>query len=192
MGGKTHITKNFGRKLFFYDVNSMYPYMMLRYLPNRHRQSFFRASLDTFFGFVYVVLVYKPLNSFHCELKEGIMFSEEIKMLIKLGFVFKLKYFIEYQRARLFTRFVGHFYTMRLQPLTPLHKMFPKICMNTLYGKLGATQSMYNSLQLAMAISSYARVEMMCYKQKFFIYADTDSIVYEHKISKRYIGKKIG
>jgi|GEM_PF-6572426 len=63
-GNKIHITKNIGRDLFFYDVNSMYPYMMLKRLPNRYCQTWRDCNLNMFFGFVYATLIKKPYNSF--------------------------------------------------------------------------------------------------------------------------------
>ena len=43
-----------------------------------------------------------------------------------------------------------------------------------------------------MAVNSYSRVEMNHYRQKYFIYSDTDSIIYEKILSKRYLGSSIG
>lgn len=64
--------------------------------------------------------------------------------------------------------------------------------MNSLYGKFASKVSRYNALQLSMAISSYARAEMSLYKLKYFIYTDTDSIIYTEKLSDKFLGRDIG
>jgi hypothetical protein len=101
-GNKILITKNIIQKSYFYDVNSMYPYMMLNFLPNEYRGLKVVGNLDLFFGFVFVSLKEKPVNKFYSELNFGIIFSEELKMLIKLGYKFQFHYFLSFSREKLF------------------------------------------------------------------------------------------
>lgn len=113
-GAKIQIGQNIGENLYFYDVNSMYPYFMLNPLPNQYRGSAKKCNLNTFFGFICVTLVKKPKNEFFCNFKHAIVFSEEIKLLIKLGHKFIFHYFLKFVPAKLFTKYVNHFYFFRL------------------------------------------------------------------------------
>jgi len=191
-GNKIHITQNYGKNLFFYDVNSMYPFAMLKPLPNKYKGVSQNGNLDVFFGFVSVSVISRPQNTFHFSFEKAIVFSEEVKMLIKIGYKFKLHYFIRFSQQRLFSKYVNHFYHIRRYSTFGLTKAMMKLCLNSLYGKLATRASRRNSLQLAMAINSYSRAEMVGYKQKEFIYADTDSVVYPFELSHRYLGKEIG
>lgn len=191
-GTKIHIAKNRGINLYFYDVNSMYPYAMLKRLPNQYIGTFFKCNFKMFFGFIFVSVIFKPKNSFLCDLVTGIMFSEEIRMLLKLGFKFKFHYFIKFSKQNLFTAYVEHFYLLKKYKMNDFVGDFAKSNLNSLYGKLATKLNKDNCLHLSIAINSYARVEMMQYKQFFFFYSDTDSIVYNRRLSNKYISKDIG
>jgi len=191
-GNKILITKNIAKKLFFYDVNSMYPFMMLKNLPNNYLGIKSKEKLNTFFGFAGVVILKQPKNTFYCNFKKGILFSEEIKMLIKNGYKFKFYYFIRFKAEKLFNEYIQHFYLLKKFSKLKFWTYFSKICLNSLYGKFATKISKKNALQLSMAINSYSRVEMIQYRQKYFIYSDTDSIIYDQYLKKKYIGKDIG
>jgi hypothetical protein len=191
-GNKIHITQNVGKNLYFYDINSLYPYLMLRGLPNDYSPITTKEDLNFFFGFIGVTLLKKPKNKFFTDFFRGIMFSEEVKMLIKMGHLFKFHYFIKFKQEKLFCTYVKHFYHIKRYTKSDLLKYLSKVCLNSLYGKFATQISRINSLQISMAVNSYARVEMLQYKQKYFIYADTDSIIYEQLLSRLFVGPDIG
>jgi len=166
---------------------------MLKRLPNKYYYIKKSYNINVFFGFVCVTLIKKPENKFFCDFTKAIIFSEEIKMLIKLGHVFKFHYFIKFSSDKLFKKYVDHFYHLKQFTKSDLLKYFSKICLNSLYGKFATQISKKNSLQLSVAINSYSRIEMSQYKNKeYFIYTDTDSIIYTKNLDQKYIGPEIG
>jgi DNA polymerase family B len=191
-GSKIQITQNIGKNLYFYDVNSMYPYMMLRPLPNKYCNTKKNCNLNTFFGFVFATLIKKPKNKFFTDFKTGIIFSEELKALLILGHSFQYHQFIRFNREYLFTSFVDHFYLIKCFTKSIFLKHISKLFLNSLYGKFSTRASANNALHISIAINSYSRVEMLQYKQKYFIYADTDSIIYKTELANLYIGNNIG
>jgi hypothetical protein len=114
-------------------------------------------------------------------------------MLIKLGHVFKFHYFIKFSAKKIFNTYVNHFYHLKQYSKSDLLKYFSKICLNSLYGKFATQISKKNSLHLSIAINSYSRNEMNQYKQKeYFVYTDTDSIIYKNELHKKFISSEIG
>jgi len=120
------------------------------------------------------------------------MFSEEIKMLLKLGYKFRYHLFFQFSAEKMFHTFVEHFYNLKRYNHLQFLKFFSKTSLNSLYGKMATKISKYNSLQVAIAINSYGRIEMFNFKQNYFIYADTDSIVILQPLSIKYVSKEIG
>ena len=112
-GNKILITRNVGSDLFFYDVNSMYPFAMLKNLPNQYIGIRKVGGLNRFFGFAKVTVVKKPVNHFHMQLEKGIIFSEELKMLTKFGYEFKFHYFIPFTLEKLFDNYIRYFYHIK-------------------------------------------------------------------------------
>ena len=93
----------------------------------------------------------------------------------------------------MFTDYVSHFYHLK----TAGKKMgmlsyFTKNCLNSLYGRFGTRISKYNALHVAMAVGAYARVQMALYRQSYFFYSDTDSVLVPNKMSNRFVSDNIG
>jgi len=156
---------------------------MLKRLPCLFYKISQYENINFFFGFVYVELLEKPMCSIIYQKRYGILFSEEVKALIKVGYKFRYICFYTFIGAKLFTNYVSHFFTLRMYTKAIFLKYLTKQCLNTLYGKFSTKTSKRNALQISMAINSYGKAEMIPYMQIYFVYADTDSIIYENSLN---------
>jgi len=57
--GACDVYKKFGTGLYYYDINSLYPYAMINKLPGAYLRTVYQlSSLDDFFGFVQARVTY--------------------------------------------------------------------------------------------------------------------------------------
>lgn len=126
-GGATDYYKGYGKNLYYYDVNSLYPFAMTNPMP--HKISYFIRNmegydLNNFFGFalarittpdniVRPLLPYRTKNNrtiFPIGTWDGVYFSEELKAIKKLGYKIKLIKGYKFTKVDLFNKYVNHFY----------------------------------------------------------------------------------
>lgn len=162
MGGRSEIIyhRNYTKKAYSYDVNSMYGYIMKTrdmpinsptYCDNTY---FINNQLtDDFFGFLEVDIVcpentiYLPILPIKTEklgiifpkglLKGKIYFSEELKLALKHNYVIKKIYGgYKFDRANLFKDYVDKVYSLRKLEANPAINSLYKKLINSLYGRL--------------------------------------------------------
>ena len=157
-GGGTDVYKAYGKKLYYYDVNSLYPYAMLNPMPheilnNGKMIDLTDIKLESFFGFAYV-RVFCPLNMerpvlpFHQGGKtiypvgtwSGTYFSEELKAVQKLGYQITLIRGYEFSKIDLFSGFIHHFHEIKKNS-TGVERDMAKLQLNNLYGYFGRKQT---------------------------------------------------
>ncbi|MCO5560144.1 hypothetical protein L7F22_013751 [Adiantum nelumboides] len=158
-GGHTDVYKPYGKGLFYYNVNSLYPYAMTKPMPGGKpvwRGSLKGRDLEHLFGFVEAkvtcpdsievpLLPYKDPKSgtllFPTGTFAGVYFTEELKLASKVGYQIELRrgYLFEKMESP-FSEFVREIYEERLeakkkgdQVISSLHKL----TMNSLYGRFG-------------------------------------------------------
>lgn len=157
-GGHVDVYKPCGLNLHYYDVNSLYPYVMQKYpmpsgVPVWHN-SFKGCDLDNLFGFVeaYVVcpttiehpfLPYKEDETliFPTGRFVGVYYTEELKFARNLGYeIIPLRGYLFEKKDSPFEGIISDLYNRRLEakkrgdaPMTYLYK----ILMNSLYGRFG-------------------------------------------------------
>ena len=128
-GGGTDVYKGFCKKVYYYDVNSLYPYAMLNPMPYnliKVHNNMDNIKLENFFGFIEVEVLCpldmkRPVLPYHNNGKtiypvgcwKGVYFSEELKALVKLGYTFKLIKGYEFSKANLFESYINYFYEMK-------------------------------------------------------------------------------
>ena len=104
-GGATDYYKAYVEKLYYYDINSLYPFVMKNLMPHKLIgvwTKFNNFNLNQFFGFLEVevtcpknikvpVLPHKYNNTtiYPTGSWVGVYFSEELKAVAKLGYKFK-------------------------------------------------------------------------------------------------------
>ncbi|HNF29018.1 MAG TPA: DNA polymerase, partial [Chitinophagaceae bacterium] len=177
-GGYTDVFKPFCNKGYYYDINSLYPYVMSNNVFPGEISSFFEINpigntsfdINTFFGFIEVevfapenlmkpFLVYKdkdkgliaPLGTW-----TGVYFSEEIKYALKLGYTFKYIKGIEFNKIEPFKDFVNDLYSKRCvcNDTDPLKQIY-KLILNSIYGRFGMITDDHKSILCEEEIFDY-------------------------------------
>jgi hypothetical protein len=146
----------YGEKIHHYDINSLYPFAMLKPMPYNLVKprliDLTNRNLDSFFGFA-ECLIYCPLDMlrpvlpFHHLGKtiypvgnwKGTYFSEELKAVVKLGYKITLIQGYEFTKTDLFTDYVNYFYEIK-RTSTGSDKQIAKLQLNNLYGYFGRKQ----------------------------------------------------
>lgn len=152
LGGIVDVYKPYGQNLYFYDINSFYPYMMTLDLPSG-KGIWIKDNiiLENFFGFIKVKITHVPKTHIPFLIKkdkdyglispigkwEGVYFSEELKKAKKMGYHFKIIKGIQFVKKKLLKNFISILYfTRRMNKDNPKGNIY-KLIMNSLYGKFG-------------------------------------------------------
>ena len=154
-GGITEVYKPYGENLYYYDVNSLYPYVSLNDMVGLecHKQEYInkKANLNELFGFFYCDIE-APLNKYLGILPvrtnagiifpvgrwSGMYFSEELKYAVENGYVINIKWGYKFNRVSdLFTKYVENLYKMKSYPKNITQKNLAKSLLNNLIGRFG-------------------------------------------------------
>lgn len=158
-GGHTDTYKPYGKDLYYYDVNSLYPFVMKEYpmpggVPVWHG-NLEGKDLDSIFGFIeaYVVcpktikkpfLPYRDKNNtliFPTGEFVGVYYSEELKYARGLGYtVIPISGYLFERMESPFRDYVSSLYESRLEARKSGNETLSyvyKILMNSLYGRFG-------------------------------------------------------
>jgi hypothetical protein len=151
---------------YYYDVNSLYPFVMsTNDMPvgkpikgNASSEESF--DINNFFGFIrvkvttpqYLYIPYLSVKDKELGLIsplgewEDVYFSEEIKYAIRLGYKFEYLDYYKFERKEIFSDYVNTLYKIRVdnkdQP--ELSNVF-KLLLNSLYGRFGMAQSQFKN-----------------------------------------------
>ena len=157
-GGGTDVYEGYAKNVYYYDVNSLYPFAMLNPMPHKALNNgkiidLSNRSLDSFFGFAEVKIfcplnMVKPVLPFHKDGKTiypvgtwtDTYFSEELKAVQKLGYQITLIKGIEFDKTDLFSGYVKHFYDKKKYAKTQTEREMAKLQLNNLYGYFGRKQ----------------------------------------------------
>lgn len=158
-GGHADVYKPYGENLYYYDVNSLYPYIMKSYpmpcgIPVC-KNNLESVELDSLFGFIEAFVVcpinisrpflpYKDKTGtlvFPTGKFVGVFYSEELKFARDLGYhIIPLRGYLFEKKASPFKGFVSHLYESRLESKKSGDEAMTyiyKILMNSLYGRFG-------------------------------------------------------
>lgn len=158
-GGHTDVYIPYGEDLYYYDVNSLYPFVMKEFpmpggVPVWHR-NLEGLDLDSMFGFIeaYVVcpktikrpfLPYRDKNNtliFPTGEFVGVYYSEELKYARGIGYtVLPISGYLFERRESPFKDFVSSLFECRLEARKEGNEALAyvyKILMNSLYGRFG-------------------------------------------------------
>jgi len=162
-GGATDMyipSNNIGEKVYAYDVNSLYPFVMKNNPMPTGIMSYFDGDITQFenkpFGFFYCEIeapnnLKHPILQLHVNINnkgtrtiaplgtfKGLFFSEELYNAQKYGYKFKVLWGYTFEKKFIFNKFVEKLYNLRLQyPKDhPLH-FIAKLLLNSLYGRFG-------------------------------------------------------
>jgi DNA polymerase type B, organellar and viral len=159
-GGATDYYKKSGKDLYYYDVNSLYPFVMLKdmpYKPLKWYEDMSEVKLEDFFGFALariecpanVKLPILPFKTRSLDQKilypygvfTELYFSEELKAAEKLGYKIKLLKGESFSKCKMFNDYIEKFYLLKKDaPQDSPERFIAKLHLNTLYGIFGKTR----------------------------------------------------
>jgi hypothetical protein len=164
LGGLNFIRIPYIENGYYYDINSLYPYIMKTCQMPVGDFSIIKnnfLSIDNYFGFIYcTVYVNQNIDIPPLLLKigkrdnlqatgyiTGYWFSEEIKFAVSIGVVvieiFEVYSFEE--KKIIFSDYIDYFYNKRIHSTNKGDSLIYKLIMNSLYGKFGTNLS-YNKI----------------------------------------------
>jgi len=156
------------KKIFSYDVNSLYPFVMANNKLPIKNPTYFSGDITktdkNAFGFFYCNIISPvnlkhPILQTHIRTNEGIrtvaplgswsdmLFSEEMYNAMKYGYKFEVLWGYTFESDYIFTNFVDELYQIRLDyPKSDPMNYIAKIIMNSLYGRFGMDDNFIFSL----------------------------------------------
>jgi hypothetical protein len=155
-GGRTEVLKTYGEDLYLYDVNSLYPSVMLKDIPIGNLIKSSDTKLDNYFGFCYVTVevpehnnnpvlpfrgdfgnIYNPIGSwtgwYSSEILKTARDFDKTKITVHYGYKFK-------KGLNVFTKFVNYYFDLKRKAEQMKNdglRMLAKLMLNSLYGRFG-------------------------------------------------------
>ena len=155
-----------GVQLYAYDVNSLYPSIMLDKDMPVGKPVLFEGNIRVIepnaFGFFYCEIIAPdnlkhPILQTHIKTDSGIrtiaplgkwkdmIFSAEMDNAMKLGYKFEILWGYKFERKNVFKSFVNTLYNLRLNyPKSNPLNLIAKLLLNSLYGRFGMIDSFPN------------------------------------------------
>jgi hypothetical protein len=153
-GGDVQVFKNYGKNLYHYDINSLYPYVIKSYAipigqPTQFQGDIFKIiKINEFFGFAECLvtapknikhpllgITYKNTRIFPTGQWKGFYTSYDIQHFSKLGYEFSVLNGYMFEKGYLFTEYVDHFYNIKQHsPKGSVEYQNSKININSLFG----------------------------------------------------------
>jgi hypothetical protein len=182
-GGITEVYKPYGENLFYYDVNSLYPYAALNDMPglSSSKVTYFDSdqNIDNLFGFFQCdiespkdfylgLLPVRNPSGIECPLGRwtGWYFSEELKFAQENGYIINVKKGYIFNRVeKVFDNYINTIYKIKSNPTSNTQKSIAKSLLNNLLGRFGinlvkpitslVSEETFQEISLMNKISSY-------------------------------------
>ena len=154
-GGITEVYKPYGQNLYYYDVNSLYPFVALQSMPGldcvKHVYYDSSVNIDNLFGFFYCNIV-SPENIYlgllPVRTKNGIefpkgswsgwYFSEELKFARENGYeITVLSGYSFSKQEGVFADYVKYIYNIKCSAEDTVKRTLAKSLLNNLLGRFG-------------------------------------------------------
>lgn len=151
-GGRVEVYKTFGKNLYYYDINSLYPFVMLQKMPIgspkktkkfiKNKIGFYKIKFLQKYESYISPLIYRTTNgnyfvnaNFNDEfyvtnLELEYFLNKKIKIEIVWGYYFEKSDF-------LFNDYVLHYYKIKSETKNETERFLAKLKLNSLYGKFG-------------------------------------------------------
>jgi hypothetical protein len=154
-GGRVEVFKGYGSRVTGYDVNSLYPSVMLNEMPagiavqtrsyDRRKIGFYQVRIkNTPPWYVSPLLVKVPhgkVNENYYTTGDGVYCaSSETLNFIRQEFAVRFDVLVGYvfpKREHLFNGYVEHYYSIKKNATDPAMRYLAKLSLNSLYGKFG-------------------------------------------------------
>jgi len=155
-GGVTEVYKPHGKSLYYYDVNSLYPYSALNPMPGLNCSYIENINLNIsecindMFGFYYCnvkatdgylgLLPYRTESGLLMPIGEyeGWYFSEELKFAFNNGYDIKILKGYKFETTHgVFDKYIGEIYRLKSNTSDPVERQMAKSLLNNLLGRFG-------------------------------------------------------
>lgn len=151
-GGITEVYKPVGHNLYYYDVNSLYPYVALQDMPGLtcNKVNYYKnKSIDDLFGFFYCSIE-TPLDGYFGSLPvrdssaisfplgkwKGWYFSEELKFAQENGYRINVIRGYSFSREKgVFDNYINKIYQIKSNALNKTQRGIAKSLLNNLLGR---------------------------------------------------------
>lgn len=181
LGGRTEIFRPIfkgkkGKKLFEYDVNSLYPFVLKEFEYPCGRPYFTKDFEKGFLGIYHAKVeappdLYLPVLGIIHEGKfifpvgkfEGKWTSEELKLALSKGYKIEIVRGLVFpKKSRYFAEFIATLYAIRLQSKKgSVQDISAKLFMNSLYGRLGLNpEKEAITFQLKEGVKPFSRIKV--------------------------------
>jgi hypothetical protein len=200
-GGITEVYKPYGKNLYYYDVNSLYPYSALNPMPGLncvYNENFNKdiSEINNLFGFYFCEVetnkgylgllsvrinngIIQPLGEF-----KGWYFSEELKFAHSNGYKIKIIKGYTFNKVEdVFKDYFEHLYNIKSHSSDEVERALAKSKLNNLIGKLGTSIDKYHT----KIVSSEEFLDILnTRKYRGAKYLDDDTIItsYDKEISR--------
>lgn len=176
-GGITEVYKPSGENLFYYDVNSLYPYAALNDMPGLTCEKLtyykYNSDISELFGFFYCRIespkdLYLGLLPIRVNLGiefplgkwEGWYFSEQLKFAKENGYNIEVFKGYNFNREKdVFKSYVDKVYSIKSNPLNPSQKAMAKSLLNNLLGRFGI--NLDKPITEIMSEATYNKISIM-------------------------------
>lgn len=151
-GGRVEVYKGYGKNLYYYDINSLYPSVMIEDMPlecpiqtNKFMSDkigFYEVEFlqDTYF-LISPISIKTKTGNYYVNAKKGEIYSlisNEILYLKKKNIKLKIISGYYFQRkAKIFLNYVNHYYNIKKNSKNETDRQIAKLMLNSLYGKFG-------------------------------------------------------
>jgi len=151
-GGRVEVYKMYGKNLYYYDINSLYPFVMLNKMPvnepirtNKYKLNkigFYKIELLQDTNDYISVLSIKNKNGIYYVngIKGNIFYltSAELELLIENNVKFRIIDGYYFGKSEyLFNDYVNHYYDLKVNAKDNIDRTIAKLMLNSLYGKFG-------------------------------------------------------
>lgn len=151
-GGRVEVYKGYGKNLYYYDINSLYPSVMLEAMPlgspiktdvyKKNKIGFYEIKLLEETNFLISPLSIKTKKgNYYVNGEKGDIFnvlSNELEYLIekKIKFNILSGYYFDKQ-SKIFEGYVNYYYKQKKESKNETERYIAKLMLNSLYGKFG-------------------------------------------------------
>ena len=207
-GGITEVYKPYGENLYYYDVNSLYPFVALQDMPGLicNKEVWYEGydDINSLFGFFYCI-VETPLDGYLGLLPvrnkgltfplgkwEGWYFSEQLKFAKENGYkITVLKGYSFNKEKNVFGDYINKVYKIKSNPINQSQKSMAKSLLNNLLGRFGInyekpvteilSDNEFNNKMLMHKIMSYKQISENKYLVSYIPKLDYE-IINSHKL----------
>lgn len=160
-------TLDFNSKVYRYDVNSLYPYVMKNFPMPVEKPIYFEGDILKTISSLYPIEIEKPFGVFEVEIEapsnlkipilqkriklnkgyrtisptgnwSGYYFSDELYNAAKYGYKFKVLRGYLFKKGNIFTEYVDYLYNLKKNSVKGTSDyIISKLLLNSLYGRLG-------------------------------------------------------